>query len=321
MPGEGWRLIADIGGTNARFALLAPGSGRPEQERTLACADYVGLEQAAQAYLKDAGAPPICEAALDVATAVTGDMVRLTNSPWAFSIEQTQRQLGLARLLVLNDFTALALALPYLTADGCRQTGRGNGVPRAAIALLGPGTGLGVSGLLPCGEGWTPIQGEGGHTAFSPMTEREDAVLQVLRERFGHVSTERLLSGPGLVNVHDALCRLDHVAVPGMTPQQVTEAALAGGDAQCVEALEMFCAVLGTAAANLAITLGARGGVYIGGGIVPRLGEWFDHSPFRARFEHKGRFSAYLAAVPTYVITQENPALIGLAAALGALGA
>jgi glucokinase len=318
MPGSGWRLIADIGGTNARFALLGPGSDRPEQERTLACADYVGLEQAAQAYLKEVGAPPIQAAALDVATAITGDIVRLTNSPWAFSIEQTQQQLGLERLLVINDFTALALALPHLPAGGCRQTGRGSAVARAAIALLGPGTGLGVSGLLPCGNGWTAIEGEGGHAAFSPMTEREDAVLRTLRERFGHVSNERLLSGPGLVNLHDALCRLDHVAVRGMTPQQVTEAALAGSDAQCVEALELFCAALGTAAANLAVTLGARGGVYIGGGIVPQLGEWFDRSPFRTRFEHKGRFSHYLAQVPTFVITQDNPALIGLAAALRA---
>jgi glucokinase len=310
------RLLADIGGTNVRFALLAPGASQPEQERSLVCAEYPGLEQAARAYLAAVGAPQIREAAIDVATALTGDLVKLTNSPWAFSIEQTRRQLGLDRLVVLNDFTALALALPGLGPDGYRQVGRGQPVPGTAIGLIGAGTGLGVSGLLPCGSRWTPIQGEGGHVAFSPMTAREDAVLGVLRERFGHVSAERLVSGPGLVNLYQALCKLDHAAVRALTPEQITESATAGTDPQCGEALSTFCAVLGTAAANLAITLGARGGVFIGGGIVPKLGAYFDSSLFRARFEHKGRFSAYLAAVPTCVITEEYPALLGLAAAL-----
>jgi glucokinase len=314
----GLSLLGDVGGTNVRFALLAPGGAQPEHERSLVCADYPGLEQAARAYLKDVGEPLIREAALDVATAITGDLVRLTNSPWAFSIEQTRRQLGLTRLLVINDFTALALALPSLASDDYHPVGRGAPVAGMAIGLIGPGTGLGVSGLLPCGQGWTPIQGEGGHVAFSPMTEREDALLGLFRDRYGHVSVERLVSGPGLVSLYEALCKLDQVQVRGMTPQQVTEAALAGNDAQCVEALALFCALLGTAAGNLAITLGARGGVFIGGGIVPRLGSYFDGSPFRARFEHKGRFSAYLAGVPTYVITAEYPALQGLAAALRA---
>jgi glucokinase len=311
-----YRLLADIGGTNVRFALLAPGSSDLESERSLVCADYPGLEQAARAYLASVGEPQVREAAMDVATAITGDVVRLTNSPWAFSIEQTRRQLGLDRLLVLNDFTALALSLPGLGSQDFRQVGRGAPVSPTAIALIGPGTGLGVSGLLPCGARWTPIRGEGGHTAFSPMDEREDAVLKVLRERFGHVSTERIVSGPGLVNLYDALCKLEHVPVRGLAPRQITASALAGDDAQCVEAFAMFCAALGTAAANLAITLGARGGVFIGGGIVPQLGEAFDRSPFRARFEHKGRFSSYLANVPTYVIVAEYPALTGLAAAL-----
>jgi glucokinase len=162
-----------------------------------------------------------------------------------------------------------------------------------------------------------PLEGEGGHVAFSPMDAREDAVLGVLRERFGHVSAERLASGPGLVNLYQALCRLDHVTARALEPQQIAEQGEAGKDAQAAEALAMFCAVLGTAAANLAITLGARGGVYIGGGIVPKLGDYFERSAFRARFEHKGRFSSYLAAIPTYVILAEYPALAGLAAAIG----
>jgi glucokinase len=310
------RLVADIGGTNVRFALLRPGSDEPEQERNLVCADFMGLEQAARHYLAQVGNPSVREAAIDVATAVTGDLIKLTNSPWAFSIEQTRRQLGLDRLLVLNDFTALALSLPLLQPTELRQVGRGAALPRAPIALIGAGTGLGVSGLLPSGSGWVPLEGEGGHTAFSPMDDREDGVLCALRARFGHVSTERLASGPGLVNIYQSLCQMDHVPVRGLEPQHVTEAGLVGSDAQCAEALAMFCGILGTAAANLVITLGARGGLYLGGGIVPKLGDYLDRSPFRARFEHKGRFSGYVAAVPSFVILADYPALRGLAAAI-----
>ena len=310
------RLLADIGGTNIRFALLADGSAQPEHEVSLRCADFDGLEQATRHYLGRTGNPHVSEAAIDVATAVTGDLVKLTNSPWAFSIEQTRRQLGLQRLLVLNDFTALALSLPGLAPHELRQVGRGTAVADAPIALIGAGTGLGVSGLLRCDSRWIPIQGEGGHTAFSPADEREDAVLGVLRERFGHVSTERLVSGPGLVNIYRALSVLEHDVPRMLEPENVAELGMQGSDPRCAEALRIFCSALGMAAGNLVVTLGARGGLFIGGGVVPKLGAWFDESPFRARFEHKGRFSTYVAAVPTFVILAENPALRGLAAAL-----
>jgi len=312
----GYGLLADVGGTNVRFAIVAPGSLEPEQTIGYRCADFIGFESAARAYLQAVGQPPVREAAIDVATAITGDLIRLTNSPWAFSIEQTRRQFGFERLLVLNDFTALALSLPVLPEGELRQVGRGRCEAGKAKALIGPGTGLGVSGLVPCGTGWVALEGEGGHAAFSPMTEREDAVLQVLRDGYGHVSTERLASGPGLVNIYEALCKLDRQVPRGLDPSQVSDAALEESDAHCMEALQMFCAVLGTAAANLALTLGARGGVYIGGGVVPRLGLAFDASPFRQRFEHKGRFSSYLSGVATLVVTADNPALRGLAAAL-----
>jgi len=310
------RLVADIGGTNVRFALLPAGSRHPEQETSLLCSDYPGLEQAACHYLAEQGVSTLSEAAVDVATAVVGDVVKLTNSPWVFSIEQTRHALGLTRLLVINDFTALALSLPLLKPDELRAVGGGSGLKSSPIALIGAGTGLGVSGLIPCAGQWVPIQGEGGHTAFSPMDAREDGVLGVLRERFGHVSTERLASGPGLVSTYEALCVLDHRPAKSLKPEQITDAGLNGSDPQCAEALRMFCAVLGTAAANLVVTLGARGGVYIGGGIVPRLGDYFLHSLFRTRFEQKGRFSNYVSQVPVWIIVAENPALRGLAAAL-----
>lgn len=307
------RLVGDIGGTNARFALVADRSSRPQHEQVMRCADFEGLEQAMRRYLADHGNPAILEAALDVATGITGDFVQLTNGPWGFSIEKTRRALALDRLHVINDFTALALSVPTLQPQELRQVGEGQAVTGSAIAVIGPGTGLGVSGLLPAGGGWIALQGEGGHTAFSPMTGREVEVLRWLMQRYEHVSTERVVSGMGLENLYQALCALDHVTAQTLTPAQITEAALAGNEAHCREALDMFCAILGAAAANLVVTLGARAGCYIGGGIVPRLGEYFVHSPFRARFERKGRFSAYVATVPTHVILAETPALRGLA--------
>jgi glucokinase len=309
------RLVADIGVTNARFALLSEGSEVPQQESTLQCADFADLGAAAAAYLASQGKPPVKEAAVAVATPITGDRIKLTNNDWTFSVEQTRGMLGLDRLVMVNDFTALALSLPLLTADEYRQVGGGSPARNTPIALIGAGTGLGVSGLVPAREGWIPIQGEGGHTAFSPITPREVEVLKMMWKTFDHVSTERLASGPGLVALRDSLAAIDGVPAPPLVPEDIARRGRDGIDAICREALEMFCGILGSAAANLCVTLGARNGVYIGGGIVPSLGDWFDRSPFRARFEHKGRFRGYVAAVPTYVITARNPALRGVARA------
>ena len=310
---DAMRLVVDIGGTNARLALVAAGSLQPQQEKSVRCADFAGLEQAVRCYLHDCGNPVVREAALDVATGITGDVVQLTNGPWGFSIEQTRRNLGFDRLHVVNDFTALALAVPTLRPDELQQIGGGAAIAATPIAVIGPGTGLGVSGLVPVGNGRVALQGEGGHAAFAPMSDREIAVLGWLQQRYHHVSMERVVSGMGLENLYQALCALDGVQAQTLGPDKITAAALANTDAQCAGALEMFCAILGTAAANLVVTLGARAGCYIGGGIVPRLGDYFVRSPFRSRFETKGRFSSYVAAVPTYVILAQTPALRGLA--------
>lgn len=315
------RLVSDIGGTNARFALVPAGSLQSQGEKNLLCADFPGPVEAVRHYLSLCGAPAVREAAFDVATGITGDFVQLTNGPWGFSVEQTQRALGLERLHVINDFTALALGVPLLGSHEKRQIGAGAPVPGTAIGVIGAGTGLGVSGLLPFKGRWIPVQGEGGHTAFSPMTPREDALLRVAHKRFGsHVSTERLVSGPGLKTLYEALCELEGRPAADLQPAQITERALNGSDRGCGETLELFCAMLGTAAANLAALLGARGGVYIGGGIVPKLGEYFERSAFRARFEDKGRFRAYISAIPTYIILAETLALRGLASLLDAAG-
>jgi glucokinase len=307
-------LVADIGGTNARFGLI--GDGGIHDTRILRCADYPSLEAAAQAYLQMArfDTPPQ-RGAFAVASPVTGDRIALTNLVWTFSTEEVRQRLGLERLVVINDFTAVALSVPRLTAGDRRQVGDGTAEPGSVVGVLGPGSGLGVSGLVPGPKGWTALSGEGGHVTMAPIDDRESAVLAHLRTRYAHVSAERLLSGPGLVNIHAALCTLDGRAPPTLTPAEIGAAGAAGGDPQAVEAVGMFCAMLGTAAGNLALTLGARGGIYIAGGIVPKLGEQFTRSRFRERFVEKGRMRGFLAPIPTFVVTHELPAFLGLAEA------
>ncbi len=310
------RLVADIGGTNARFAMFFDNVGTLSNERSMSCDRYAGPVEAIEAYLKETNAQRPHEIAMAVATPVTGDRIKLTNSHWDFSVEEMRLALGLDRLLLLNDFTALALSLPHLTAAQQRQVGGGQAVSKAAIALIGAGTGLGVSGLLPTKDGYVPIEGEGGHVSFSPANPRETEILRIVWREFPHVSAERLMSGIGLDPLYRAIAELEGVSGPAPTPAMITERALRGNDSLCCDVMNTFCSMLGTAAGNLAVTLGARGGVYIGGGIVPRLGEFFDRSPFRERFETKGRFSNYLKTIPTKVILADYPALTGAARAL-----
>ncbi|HWK73223.1 MAG TPA: glucokinase [Povalibacter sp.] len=308
------RLIADIGGTNARFALLE--GNEPLSEQVLACADFPDLVSAVEHYLKQAGADSgdhrPKEAAMAIAGPITGDVIRMTNHPWQFSAARVREQLRLRRLIFLNDFTALALALRHLPADELVVVGSGRPVPNAPIALIGPGTGLGVSGLIPAANQWIALQGEGGHSTLAVMNEREMAVLKELHQRFSHVSAERVLSGPGLVNLYDALCALERKVPDQLTPREITRRADEGSCRVCMETVSMFCALLGTMAGNLVLTLGAVGGLYIGGGVVPQLGRLFDKSHFRDRFEDKGRYGEYLAAVPVYVIHSALPAFVGL---------
>lgn len=308
------RLIADIGGTNARFA-LCDDRFRVSEFRALRCADFAGPAEAALAYLDDVkpGTRPT-QAAFAVACPVAGDRIELTNNAWSFSIEETRRRLGLARLRLVNDFVAVVLSLPYLEDGDLAQVGTGRRESGFPMAAIGPGTGLGVSAVLPVGGAWLPLPSEGGHVTLATIGGRESAIADVLLQEYGHVSTERAVSGPGFVNLYRAICRLDGVAAdPLIKPADVTARAIAGSCAQCGEAVRTFCRLLGTAASNLAITLDARGGVFLGGGILASMIDTLVASEFRARFEQKGRFSAYLRAIPTFVITHEKPAMVGLA--------
>ena len=312
------RLVADVGGTHARFASqFAPGAPLVETGR-YACADFPSLQDALRHHIDVRRLSQPAEAAIGIATPITGDAVRMTNNTWSFSIAQMKASLGLQRLLVINDFTALALALPALPATDLQAIGGGSAQADGAMALIGAGTGLGVSGLLHAEDGsYVPIAGEGGHVSLSTATAEEDAVLGVLRGRFGHVSAERVLSGPGIENLYRALAELRGQSAVLANASEVTGAALAGSDAMALDALGLFSSLLGQAAGNLALTLGARGGVYIGGGIVPKLGSAFDAALFRERFEDKGRFAAYLAAIPTLLIkSSDEAALLGASRAL-----
>jgi glucokinase len=309
-------LVGDIGGTNARFGLVDR-DGAVLHSSVLADADYPGLGEAIEAYLeKRGGLPRPLQGAIAIASPISGDEVRMTNHPWAFSVSELQSRLGFERLEVINDFTAQALALPHLGRGDKEAIGGGAAEPGAPIGVLGPGSGLGVSGLIRADDRWIALSGEGGHGTMPPATEREGAVLGVMRRHFDHVSAERVLSGPGLVNLYNALAEVDGVPAEQYTAAQITDVEIGKQAPLCRETTDMFCAMLGTVAGDLTLTLGAKGGLYIGGGIVPRLGDRFAASQFRERFEAKGRFRAYLAAIPSFVVTHKLPAFLGCAAKL-----
>ena len=316
---HGPALLADVGATNARFALCAA-PGKFQRIRVLACEDYPSIQQAISAYLDDelplSGWRRVKAVALAVAGPVTDDRVTLTNHPWSFSIKRLRRQLAVDRLVVVNDFVAVAAAMPHLEPRERAQIGGGKALAGAPIGVIGPGSGLGVGALVPLTGGWLPVSGEGGHATMAPATARESAVLDRMRSRFDHVSAERVLSGPGLINLYNTLAELDGVSASAYTSAQITALCIGGREPHCGEAVDMFCAMLGTVAGNLALALGARSGIYVAGGIVPKLGAFFAASPFRKRFEDKGRLRPYLARIPTYVITHPCPAFIGLAALL-----
>lgn len=316
MPQSPLALIADIGGTHVRFALVGA-KGGPGDAVVLDCADYADLPSAVGAFLQDAGAVGrVKRGALAIAGPVRGDRVEMTNLSWSFSTQELRRQLGFDELRVVNDFTAIALALPHVTDTDRRQIGGGTAEPGAPIGVVGPGTGLGMSAFISSPDGGIALETEGGHATLAAANAAEAQVIEILRRRFGHVSAERALSGPGLVNLYEALAELGGAPAAALTPAEISAHGIAAPDSLSGKAVGMFCAMLGTVASNLALALGAHGGIYIAGGIPAKLGDAFARSGFRQRFEDKGRFSAYLAGIPTYIFTHPNPALLGLSASL-----
>lgn len=324
---QGPWLVADIGGTHARFALVRGDGGAQGlvgEVRSYKGRDYASLQDAALAYLAQVagpGAPPLrpARAALALATPIDGDTVCMTNSDWCVSRQDIAHALGAEEVVLLNDFEALALALPHLAAperqDGCvHWIGAARAERRLPMAVIGPGTGLGVAGCVPAGQGWIALAAEGGHVTACAADDFESQLLRVLRLEMQHVSAERVLSGSGLPLLHRAVCIVRGVPCDEtLQAEDITRHALEQGDADCLATLDSFCAMLGGFAGNVALTLGARGGVFVAGGVAEKLRDHLARSRFRERFEAKGRFKGYLAAIATGVIVAAHPALEGAA--------
>ena len=316
-------LLADIGGTNARFALADVAASNPLQAQTVqhfAVADFPSLAHAARHYLETAGhgEAGIREGVFAVAGRVDGDEARITNHPWVISGERTASQLGFTRVSLINDFAAQAMAIPLLQDDDVVQIGGAGWTaePRArhrTYAVIGPGTGLGVGALVIRDGEHHPLETEGGHISFPPGTPEEIEILDRLSAQFGRVSNERLICGPGLVNIHRALSEIAGEDPGPMQPSDITERARAG-DPRALRTIDVFCAVFGAIAGDLVLTLGAWDGVFLTGGLVPKMLEDLRHSGFRQRFEHKGRFSPNMGRVPSVAVLHPHAGLLGAAA-------
>ncbi|MGY1457718.1 MULTISPECIES: glucokinase [unclassified Luteimonas] len=317
-------LLADIGGTNARFALADPRATAPllvDSVRRYEVAAFASLGDAALRYLADIGSArgALRTGVFAVAGRVDGDDARITNHPWLVSRPRLCAALGLDDALLVNDFAAQAMSIPLLGASDLAQIGSVMPRPTAAasgdrtFAIIGPGTGLGVGALLLRDGRAIALETEGGHAGFAPATPVEAGILEQLSRDHGRVSNERLLSGPGLVNIHRALAAMAGTDAVPMDPADVAAGAQAG-DARCMQAVDVFCAALGSAAGDLVLTLGAWDGVYLAGGVTLELLETLRHSGFRERFEHKGRFAPVMSTVPSLAVLHPEAGLLGAAA-------
>lgn len=306
-------IVADIGGTNARFSRVALDTLALDQVAVYPCADFASLADALRHYQQQQQLTAIKDVAIAIACPVTGDDVRMTNFHWQFSIKEMQLQLQLNTLLVMNDFTAVAMCLPALADDQKIQIGGQAAIADKPMAVLGAGTGLGVAHLIPAGEKFIPLPGEGGHVDWAAQNEQEWFIQQHLAAQYGHVSPERLLSGPGLEAIYQALAAYQQCDVAPLSAGEIGQQALSGSSTLAAAAVNQFYASLGSIAGDLALTLSTFGGVYVAGGIVPKLLPLLGGSEFRARFEAKGRFNHFNRQIPIFIVTAEQPGLLGAA--------
>ncbi len=314
---DGPRLLADVGASNLRLALESAPDVYLAYD-VLAADRFDTLEAALRTFLAEHGQPVVRHAALSLPNPITGDEVRLTNRSWAFSVSAMRRSLGLKTLVAVNDYSALAMGLTRLEAHERVKVGSGEAQPGGVIGVIGPGSGLGVSALVPVQDRSVALASEGGHVSYPPQDDDEAAIVERALARYGHASGERLISASGLELIHEVLAeRAGQMLITPLTAPEISAAALAEPpDATARRALAVFCAMLGTVAGNLALTLGSTGGLYIGGGIVPQILPFFEHSAFRERFERKGRFAPWLARIPTWVVDAPHAALRGASAFL-----
>lgn len=315
---SGLALVADIGGTNARFALAEIDNGaRLREVQKFRAEDFETVGDAAAAYLESVKEKPTL-ACLAVAGPVTDAAVEFTNSPWVLDIPKTKAALGLDRLTAVNDFEALAAGVRALAREDFLAVKPGPGAPGAPVLVMGPGTGLGQALIVPCGDGGERIvTTEGGHIAFAPRSDEEIAVMKFIAREHKRVSVERVLSGRGLVNIHRALCALEGVQRVSLQADEITKAARDQSLPIAVRTVAMFCGMLGAAAGDAVLATGARAGVVLGGGVLPKIRDIFLGSDFVSRFLDKGRMRAYVDAAPVDLIVGDNAALTGAAVILG----
>jgi len=305
-------LLADIGGTHARFAVCTTQDQSIHYAQVLKISDHPTIYGAIDTYISTLDHRPE-RAALAVAAPILADEVNFTNSPWEFTRKQLLSQFNWQRLDLFNDFQALALTLPHLKESELYPLGRKQQIPNRTLAVIGPGTGLGVASLVPGEAGWIPVSGEGGHVTLSARTEREQQILTQARTLDEHISAEDLISGPGLVALYSALSALNGHAPQFDDPARICAAARKRLEPTAVESLEHFYLFLASTAANLALTVGALGGVYLAGGMISKNIDLLHQSDFRQRFNSHGRYSEYLARIPCFAITSDLSAMTGLA--------
>jgi len=312
----GYSLVADVGGTNARFALVADGSIELEHIKTLPCADFSNIDEACRAYFEMTAVSSVERACLAFACPVSGEEIRMTNNHWRFTRKQLAGSLGLKTLKLVNDFTAMALGMLFV--DETERVAVGGQVDSNGDCrlVIGPGTGLGVSGLVRSGDYWVPLAAEGGHISFAPTSELEVKIWRELTNRYGRVSVERILSGQGLLDLYQVMCGIRNSQPVCATPAEVSLMGAKGDEPVAEETLQIFCQILGSVAGDNSLTLGATGGVYLCGGILPKIQTFFLASDFRQAFEDKGRFRQYMQNIPVWLCTAEYPGLVGAAAAL-----
>lgn len=318
--GSTWSIIGDVGGTNCRLAACDLSTGLIDEIRVMAVADFKSLDEAIKEFRATVPRYKFSCGSISIANPISSDRVSMTNAHWDFSIEQTRINAGLDRLIMLNDWKAVALSLPVLKDSDlepinyCPKNETGN------RALCGVGTGLGVAGLVEGKDGtWVPVAGEGGHASFSPVDEEESQILNTLMGSYDHVSFEKILSGPGLVRLHQAIAAINGALVERFTPQEIVAGLTSQNDPISKKTVEVFCEILGNFAGNLCLTLGATGGIYLGGGVIQKINEagFFERERFLDRLTQKGRLSGWLQDIPAYLLKTPYAGLIGSAVALG----
>lgn len=307
-------LVGDIGGTNARFAILPSRDAPAIEFPTVATADYPDIDVALERAILARTEVKPRSAVLAIAAPVTGDEIRLTNCPWTVRPRVMIRRLGFAEVVILNDFEAQALAVVATGPEHLEKIGGGAADPEASRVVLGPGTGLGVAGLVRAGDVWVPVPGEGGHVDMGPRTPRDFAVFPHIERIEGRISGEQMLCGRGLVNLYRAVAAADRQPAEFDSPAGITAAALAKSDPVAEEALDIFVTCLGRLAGDLALIFMSRGGVYLTGGIAQKIVPALKHPRFRAAFEDKAPHSALMRDLPVFVMTHPLAALAGLGA-------